>query len=465
MLLDSSHPFPRRGDASGRKPVITIIGAASTTFGPKVLRDVINHPALHGSTLRLVDVNAERLETYVRLARRVSASLPRPCTVESSTDRRALLPGSDVVVLSVDRGHYNTWRLDFELPVAEGIRQIYGELGGPGGLFHALRQIPLHLAFARDIEELCPKALVLVSSNPLHRICQALRDHSEIGPVIGLCHGVEMLTQLVLPKLMNLSGDDLVPTAAGTNHLTWLLDLRHREDGRDLLPAMREAFATADPKLMPLTRKILDVFGYAPATLDSHCGEYIAWAWDVCGPVNPNFSAHLEQEHKRWDYLAALANDEAKWDELKQHLGSQEELSEELRLDPMFAPRSWADTLVFPLIDSLHTGALRRLPAIDLPNEGAIDNLPLGAYVETPATIDASGVHPLAVGSLPSALAAFNCRDLEVQELCVAAAVSGDRKLLLQALLLDPVVDSVAKAEKTMNALLAAQAEYLPQFQ
>ncbi len=218
------------------RPQITIIGAASTTFGPKVLRDVMNHPQLGGSRLRFVDINEERLTIYTKLARKLNQVLESPIDIAASTDRRALLPGSDYVIISVDTGHYHTWQADFTLPVQFGSRQILGELGGPGGLFHSLRQIPLHLEIARDISQLCPNATVMLASNPLNRICLALERHAELGQILGLCHGVEMALYLYLNRVLGIPGDDMEVTAAGVNHLTWILDLRRKATGEDLFP-------------------------------------------------------------------------------------------------------------------------------------------------------------------------------------------------------------------------------------
>ena len=427
------------------KPVITVIGAASTTFGPKVLRDILNHPAVGGCTVRFVDIDEERLAVYAKLAHKVNGLLQRPITIEASTDRRAALPGSDYVILSVDSGHYNTWELDFTIPVKHGVRQVLGELGGPGGLFHALRQIPLHLAIGHDIAELAPAAMVMVASNPLNRICLAMERHTGAGQIVGLCHGVEMALYLFLNRVMGMDGDEMEVTAAGANHLTWILDLRERATGIDLYPRMRACLAALESDEQSLSRKLLDVYGYFPGTLDSHAGEYIPYAYEFHGLDGIDFDAHRQQEEQRWRYLRELADDEVQWDQYEQGYGGQEALSPELRLDDFFAPRSWADTLAFPIIASVIENRLLRMPAINLLNDGAIPNLPADVFVEAPAVVDASGVRLEHIGSLPKALAAFNRRDIDQMELTVEAAVTGDRRILLQALLLDPVVDSVAR--------------------
>jgi len=447
-----------------QNPVITVIGAASTTFGPKVLRDILNHPEVGGCTFRFVDTNEERLQIYDRLAHRISDLLETPIEILSTPDRRAALPGSDYVIVSVDTGHYRTWQQDFSIPARHGVRQVLGELGGPGGMLHAFRQIPLHLTIGWDVEALCPEATVMVCSNPLNRICLAMDRYTGVGPVFGLCHGVEMALYLFLNRVMDIDGDDMDVTAAGVNHFTWILDLRRKSTGEDLDPLMRDALRELPADQQPLSRKLLDVYGYFPGCLDTHIGEYIPYAYEYCGLGGPNFDGSLEQEEKRWEYLGDLSQSNVEWDRYEQIHGDQSVLSEELRLDPFFQPRSWADTLAFPIIAAAISNRAHRMPAINLPNAGAIDNLPRGVYVETPGLADASGVLPLAVGPLPEPLAAFCRRDIDQMELTVDAAVTGDRNLALQAMLLDPVVDSVRNAERALDEMLESNTEYLPQF-
>ena len=446
------------------RPTITIIGAASTTFGPKVLRDILNHPQMGGSTLRFVDINEERLATYDKLAHKLNEYLETPIQIVSTTDRRAVLAGSDYVIITVDTGHYRTWEQDFTVPVKYGSRQILGELGGPGGMFHSLRQIPLHLEIARDISELCPDAMVMVTSNPLNRICLALERYADLGQILGLCHGVEMALYLFLNSVMGIDGDDMEVTAAGTNHLTWILDLRRKETGEDLLPLMKACLSGIDDDEQSLSRKLLEVYGYFPGTLDSHAGEYISYGWEFYGIRGIDFSEHLEQEANRWKYLRDLANNDAEWDKFEQAYGDQSKLSAELRLDPFFAPRSWADTLAFPIIAAVTTNEFHRLPAVNMVNTGQINNLPRGVFVETPAVVDGGGIYPVSMGDLPQPLAAFNRRDIDQTELIVEAAVRGERNLVLQAALLDPVAESIRQAEAMIDDMLRLNADYLPQF-
>jgi alpha-galactosidase len=451
-----------RKNTQNRKLKTTVIGAASTTFGPKVLRDILNHPQVGGATFNFVDINEERLAIYDRLARRLNEVLDEPVTIESTTDRVKALPGSDYVIISVDTGHYKTWELDFTLPVQLGVRQVLGELGGPGGLFHALRQIPLHLEIAQDIAQYCPDAMVMICSNPLNRICLAMERYADVGQIVGLCHGAEMAPYLYLNRALDIPGDEMDITAAGVNHFTWLLDIRRRSTGEDLYPLLRETLRNIDADAQPLTRKMLEVYGYLPATLDSHFGEYLPYAYEFTDTPGTDFQAHLAQEQTQWQDLSNLADDTEQWNAYRQMREGQ--LSPDVHLDDFFKPRSWADTLAFPVIAAIASHTLHRMPALNLLNDGIITNLPRDVFVEAPAVVDGSGIYPLGIGELPKPLAAFCRRDVDQMELTVEAAVTGNRNIVLQAMLLDPVVDSVRVAEQVLDQMMDAHRNYLPQF-
>ena len=140
----------------------------------------------------------------------------------------------------------------------------------------------------------------MVTSNPLNRICLDLERHANLGPIVGLCHGVEMALYLFLNRAMGIPGDEMEVTAAGTNHLTWILDLRRKSTGEDLLPLMKERLSRFRGNEQSLSRKLLEVYGYFPGTLDSHVGEYIAYAWEFYDIKGIDFSGHLQQEANRW---------------------------------------------------------------------------------------------------------------------------------------------------------------------
>jgi len=170
-----------------RSPKIVLIGAASVIFGPTTIRDLLLSPALQGSEIVLVDIAGEGLEPVLHFAERLNEVLGRECRISATADRRQALPGADFVVVSVAVDRERTWKLDFEIPLRHGVRHVLGENGGPGGLSHSLRNIPLLLDIARDIEALAPRAWVINFTNPMSRLCSALARHTRLR-FVGLCH-------------------------------------------------------------------------------------------------------------------------------------------------------------------------------------------------------------------------------------------------------------------------------------
>ncbi len=443
-------------------PVITIIGAASITFGTKVLTDMCNHPELDGAELRFVDIDKEHLETYTAVAKALVGKLSHSFSISSSSDRNEMLPGSTHVIVSVETSRYQLWNQDFELPRKLGSRQVSAELGGPGGLFHSLRQIPLHLEIAGDIKKLCPDALVYIESNPLNRICLAMSRYAGLEHVVGLCHGVEVTTNFVIEPIIGVPGSDIDTLAAGTNHLVWILELHRASTGEDLYPLLRKKLPGYDPSVEPLSRKLFDLYGYFPAPGDTHIGEYLAFAHEYTLYKQENLAKADELNELRWQHFREVAAGRRDIDSYG--INEADVHAPENRFGKIIRPRSWVDTLVFPIMSSLTSNKLRKMPAVNLPNNGQIANLPRDLFVETPAVVDASGIHAIEVGELPRTLAHFNRRDMEQTELIVEAAVHGDRKLVLQAAMADPILESIRTTEKIIDAMMKEQKAYLPQF-
>ncbi len=447
-----------------KNPVITIIGAASIAFGSKVLTDIVNHPQLDGAEIRFVDIDERHLEIYTKLAELVCGRIDHNVRIASSTDRTQMLPGSDYIMISVETSRYDRWEEDYLLPIDSGSRQVYAELGGPGGMFHSFRQIPLHIEIGKDIARLCPDAMVTVESNPLNRICLAMEKYTGVGRIVGLCHGVEITVFSFLSRVLEMPGEEIEVCAAGTNHHVWILDMYEKGGGRNLYPVFKEKlknFTDERRKREEFCIKLYEIFGYFPAPGDTHVGEYYPYAWEFV-PINRNrFKQRKQNDEERWAYFEKVIEGEIDLDSY----GKDESFEAvELRLEDIMRPRSWVDTLGFPIFSAIESNTLTKMPAVNLINTGQIRNLPDGFFVETPGIADGAGLKPLHIGDLPEPVAAFNRRDIEQTEMVVEAAVRGDRRLALQAMLIDPVADSIYNAEKILDTLLEKQKEYLPSF-
>lgn len=415
---------------------IVFIGAGSTCFGLGLFRDIFLSRELEGSTLSLVDINEENLIRMYNLAVKMNEVTGSGLNIEYTTDRREALTGAGFVVNCVAIDRLNLWKKDFEVPKKYGIRHTLGENGGPGGLFFTMRTIPLIMDIARDMEELCPDAYFLNFSNPESRIILALSRYTKIK-CLGLCHGL-----LGMPRhigaILGMNADDIEVWGAGLNHFQWLLEIRDKTTGKDLYPLLKEKCKTYDPSFLPLSRKLFDVFGLFPTCDDDHLGEYIPYGWEG-GEEGYNF----------------------KW-----HNGYQETLNRES--DDITAGRKPMNEWLVPSGErAVHaiTGILHNkkqfIEAGIVYNRGAITNLPSDAAVEVPVTVDAGGIHPVAIGGLPKGIARLLSIQVGVQQMSVEAAVHGSKDLAKQALLIDPVVNSTKAAELILEELWEINKPYI----
>lgn len=458
------------------KPKVVIIGAGSAIFGLGTLATLVRSRSIQGGTLGLVDLNAEGLSLIDSLARRLNREWDAGLTILSSTQREEILPGADFVIVSIEVGpREGLWRRDWEIPLQFGVRQPYGENGGPGGLAHTLRQAPEMVAIARDMERLCPDALLINFSNPVPRLCLAVERYSNINAV-GLCHQIHEAYMMVGVALADRLGVEVPPgigsdahpdvwpeanrvadqvevlveiRAAGLNHLTWILDVRDRRTGEDLYPAFRQAFWSLPADFEPLTRSVFRATGFCPVPGDSHLAEYLPWChdpqtrpWEKYDLFLYDWDRAESERDIKWQAIEAMAGGSAPVDDLKMAKGEG----------------------AAEIIEGLLGGEQIYRPAVNIPNQGHITNLPDGAIVELPAMVSGWGIRGLNVGPLPEAIAELCRRELAVASMAVEAAVTGDRQIALQALLLDPCINDLDTAAAILDAYLAEYAEYLPQF-
>lgn len=418
---------------------IVVIGAGSACFGPGVIRDALNS-GLSGSTLSLVDIDGEALEVMARFARRANDELGAGLVIEHTTDRRQALPGAEFVITCIAVRRNELWRLDWEIPLKHGIKQVMGENGGPGGLSHTLRNVPIILDICRDMEELCPEALLMNFCNPESRICLAVSKYTSISAV-GLCHGVFMGIDTIA-RIAGVDKNDVDVKAAGLNHFTWALSAHQKSTGEDLYPLLVEKEPDCDPKWLPLTRALFRTYGLVPFCSDDHLGEYLGFAWDKLEERGFNFDAADERRSRAWENLQKMASGEMPLGDLRRPSGEAS----------------------FNIVRGILADTNEFLPAVNIPNWGCVTNLAQDAVVEVPAMVSAAGITGLSLGELPDGIAALLNTQIGVQKLAVDAAVTGSRELALQAMLADPVVADMGAAERCLDELLSVHAPYLPQF-
>jgi alpha-galactosidase len=416
---------------------IVFIGAGSMSFGLSMFRDLFSTKALTGSKLVLVDLNEAYLEKMYQLALKMNAHSQAGLVIEKTTDRLEALPGAGFVVNSIAIDRNRLWKLDFEIPKKYGIRHTLGENGGPGGVFFALRTIPVIMDIVRDMEKLCPEAYFINFSNPESRLILALGLYSNIR-AIGLCHGIFM-GQNDVATIMGLPVERVEALGAGMNHFQWLLEIRDRVTGQDLYPLLREKERDYDPDFMPLTRKLFHAFDHWLTCSDDHLGEYLPYGWEG-GEEGYNFE--LDEA-----YRVQLQ------DQIDSVLAGEQPM-------PEFWFKPSGERGVALISGVLHNKKVLLESGV-VHNRGAIHNLPYDCAVEVPIAVDGNGVHPVSIGRLPEPLAGLLTSQAVVQKLSVEAAMHGSKQMALQALLVDPVINSITAAHQLLDELWEVNLPYI----
>lgn len=416
---------------------IILLGASSASFGLSMLRDLFSTQDLAGSTLVLVGRDTEKLARIERVAKLLNEKAGAGLKIESTIDWRTALDGAEFVVHSTVIDRNRLWRLDFEVPRKFGIRHTLGENGGPGALFFTLRTLPVVFDFVREMELRCPKALFINFSNPESRIVLALGLYSKIR-CVGLCHGIS-LARGHIAAIVGVPEGRVEVWGAGLNHFQCIMQIRDRESGADLYPLLREKEKSHDRDFEPLTRELFRSFGYWMGCGDGHVGEFLAFGWEA-GERGYNFD----------------------WDERER--AKLNRLIDEVLLGRIEIPDWWlipSGERAVSIIASVLHDRKQCVEAGVVFNQNVIPNLPAHAAVEVPVVADMAGVHPISLGPLPDPVAKLMSIQVNVQQLSVEAAVNASKELALEALLIDPVVNSVASARGLLEELWEVNRPYI----
>ena len=452
---------------------IVLVGAGSREFGPATLRDIyLSEPlAEQGAEVALMDLDADELATTRAYAEKLEGRMSRCHDVTATTDLAEALDGADFVVMAIEVKRYFYWAQDFHVPRTYGFRQIYGENGGPGGLFHALRNMGPSVHIAREMEARCPNAWLLNYTNPLTKLCEVqtrLTSTKVVGLCHGICHGKEQVC-----RLMEHPPEDLWAYACGLNHFTWFQELRSKSTGEDLYPLLRrrerEAHWLSDWDEIALSRILLRCFGLFPSPGANHIGEYVRWAEDFLGSSLLQFF-YDPREGDPWE-----TGEVPTWlYNLSDHPTDAPLFPEGPlpRLKPSREERDASDgeiktsgELAIPIIEGLACDVEKELAAVNVPNQGWIPGLPDGAVVEVPATVGPDGLHPRAMEPLPEAVLALLRTQVSINTLLVDAYAECTRDKLLQALLLDPTCHSYRQSVHLIDRMFELQAEILPEME
>ncbi|MBN1807651.1 MAG: alpha-galactosidase [Planctomycetes bacterium] len=433
-------------------PKIAMIGAGSLVFCKTLTMDILATPALQDSEICLMNRTRPKLDMMEAFVRRVVKENDLPAKVSATLDRRQALDGADYVVVMIQVGGLDAFGMDYEIPMKYGVDQCIGDSLGPGGVFRALRTIPVLVDIAADMSELCPHAIMLNYANPMAACCFALGKATGVS-FVGLCHGVQTTLDLI-SSYTAVPKKDIDFLCAGINHMAWFLSLKDRRDGRDIYPVLRENCEKPEYYVNEKVRcEVMRHFGYFMTESTGHLSEYVPWFRSseralklYCdepgfgGETGAyyNYSKMITEKYRGVDYLAAET--------------------------AVLGRRS--NEYCSYIIEAAETDDVFRLNG-NVRNDGYVTNLPAGCCVEVPVFVDGRGLHPVRVGDLPPQCAALNQTNVSVQGLAVEAALAGDPELAMQAVALDPLTSAVctlAEARLMTAEMLEAEKEWLPQF-
>ncbi len=440
---------------------VALVGAGSRSFGPASIRDVLLSDPLCGQDLELalMDIDRSALDHAEAYAHWVASELKREVKISSTTDLKTAIEGSRFVVDAIEISRDVYWAMDFHIPRKYGFKQIYGENGGPGSLFHALRNMKPILEIANAMSEVAPDAVLLNYTNPMHKLCEAVTRLTTV-PVVGLCHGVWMgLGQLC--ALLELNKDEVEYSACGINHFTFFESIRLRSTGEDLYPRLREVERQIDPLYdwheIGLARVLFRRFGLWPSPGANHTGEYIGWADEFYASNVLWYQDPMEGEPWQTGVapefcytISSVRGDRPLRRPREQDAGIERGAIE------------YSNELAQPIMESLGCGIRNELDAVNIPNKGAIPGLPDDLVVEVPATADEHGWKSRPMKELPEGIAAMIRTQASIQKLLVEAYSEESKEKLLQAILLEPTVDSYRRAVMMMDELLVLQKDLLP---
>lgn len=433
---------------------IAFIGAGSLEFTRGLVRDMLTFPLMKDATVSLMDIDEERLAFAKRAVDVIVERGQYPAKVAATLDRKEALKGADVVLCTILVGEVGVWRYDIEIPKKYGVDTNVGDTRGPSGVFRALRTIPVMLDIVRDMERYCPGAILLNYTNPMAMLCRAMQRKSKL-PISGLCHSVQGTAQM-LANWIGAPMDEIAYVCAGINHMAWFIE--YKRNGKDAYPQIRAAMKkkkiyneeqVRNEMFLALDYYVTESSGHnseynwwfrkRPDLIEQYCTHGTGW--------NPGEYAYILKEYRRRE--KTWKREVKKW--------FDEGAPFSLERGHEYAAS----------IANAYLGGEPFEFNGNVPNTGIITNLPEDACVEVPVLANKRGLNSIHVGVLPPQCAALNNITIAVEEMAVEAALTGDARLVYQALCYDPLtaaVLSLREIKKMVGEMLKKNQAYLPQF-
>ena len=433
---------------------IAFIGAGSFDFTRELVRDILTFPALSGVELALMDIDAHRLDFSRKACEKLIKAGNYPAKLTVTMNRAEALEGADGVIITILSGGPSVFRTDIEIPKKYGVDICVGDTRGPSGIFRFLRTAPAMLEICRDIERICPDAVVLNYTNPMAMLVRYLKSETWLN-VTGLCHSVQGSAEM-LAGWIGAEPEKISYLCAGINHQAFYL--KFLNDGRDAYPAIREAVKRPEVYNEEIVRcEMFKHLGYFPTESSGHNSEYNPWFRKNAAEIekycthgtgwNPGEHAYILKEY---------FDRERTWKgEIQEWLDSDDtELERGNEYAAYIFNAIFGDNYPFQF-----NGNVR--------NFGLIDGLPEGCCVEVPVVAGKNGILPMHVGKLPAQLQILIGNSAQCEELAAMGCIEGDREMIYHAILFDPLTAAkldMTETQEMVNEMFEANRPLLPQF-
>lgn len=439
---------------------ITLIGAGSYVFTRNLCNDILLTPALQDSEITLMDIDPVRLAQARDLVQHLVTARGLKARVSATLDRKEAVMGAEYVITTFQQGGLEAYALDIDIPARYGVGQCVGDTLGPGGVFRALRTIPVLLELCDELDDLAPEALLINYVNPMAANCWGVSAGSG-RPFVGLCHSVQGTSEM-LARWAGVPYEEVNFLCAGINHQSFFLEFRRGR--QDLYPALWKA--VEDPVIYssePVRIDLMKYFGYFVTESSGHASEYVPYFRKTAGMIEADLVPRFTSRDDHWFDFGRTGG------YLRHCQMTARNLAGEFQavLDGVSElPSVPSHEYGAAIIAAMETNRPARVNG-NVPNYGVITNLPEGCTVEVPCLVDASGIQPVVVGDLPPQLAALNRTNINVQELTVEAALSGNVDAVYHAVMLDPLTAAVCtlpQIHAMVSEMLEAEKRWLPSF-
>ncbi len=435
---------------------ITFIGAGSIGFTRSLVRDILTYESLEGSTICLMDIDAEKLEFARKSCQRIIDAGNYPATLKTTMNRIEALENADGVICTILCGDVEVWRYDIEIPKKYNVDINVGDTRGPAAIFRALRTIPEMLDICADIEKYCPRAIFLNYTNPMAILCRAMQEKFPNLIISGLCHSVQETSEM-LAWWIGAPKEEISYVCAGINHQAHFLEFKW--NGVDAYPLIHKAITEKEEyyNIEIIRNDMYLHLGYYVTESSGHNSEYVAWY-----RKRPDLIEKYCTKAKSWnrgDYAFILNHYLKRKNTWKADIDKWISEPIEQKRGREYAANIF-NACFGDLSEFVFNGNVR--------NFGIIDNLHQGACVEVPVLASVNGLTPLKVGRLPDNLALMNNISAGVEELTVRGALEGNKEHIYHACYFDPLTSAVLSLEEIklmVDEMFVKNSEFLTYFE